>query len=252
MLGGEFGGQPVDVVVVAVHGQQGAPVHRGGEHLGLLQRGGDQDHGVPAGPGGGGGDRVRQVAGGGTAQDGEAQFTSRGQRHGHHAVLERVRRVAGVVLHPQVAQAQRGTEAVGLDQPGEAGLGVGVLLHGRRHGQQVPVAPDRAGAGFDGLPGDVAEVVGDLEGPEAPRARELGGERDPVAALSTRQCASGAEIEGGGRRSGVGQAGHSKQGHRTPHLPRTVRVGIGTVIDRVPRVSPVAGASTGRSLCPSG
>src|SRR3712207_8232664 len=43
-----------------------------------------------------------------------------------HAVLEGVRRVAGVVLDPQLADPERGRQPVRLDEPGQPGLGVGV------------------------------------------------------------------------------------------------------------------------------
>ena len=77
----------------------------------------------------------------------------------------------------------------GLEQPGEAGLGVGALLDVVGHRQQRLVAPDVARAGLDLLAGDGREVVGDLERPEALRTRVVGAELDLVPALATGQGA---------------------------------------------------------------
>jgi DNA internalization-related competence protein ComEC/Rec2/DNA polymerase III delta subunit len=229
VLGGEFGGQPVHVVVVTLDGEQGTAVDGGGEDFGLLQRRRHEDDGVPACASGRGGHGVGEVAGGGAAQDGEAEFAGRSERDGDDAVLERVRRIAGVVLHPEVAQAQGRAEPIGLDQSGEAGLDVRVALHVRGHREQLPVAPDRLRAGLDRLAGDGTEVVGHFERAEALRTGELGGEGNLVAALATRQGARRAEVEraGGGGGAG-GPRGGSECHRRSPHLPRGSRVGIGT------------------------
>jgi len=201
VLGGELGGEPVHVVVVAVDGDQGAVVHRGGEDLRALQGGGDQHDRVPAGAGGCRGDRVGEVAGRGAREHGEPELARRGERHSHDTVLERVRGVAGVVLDPQRLHAERGREPVGLDEAGQARVGVRVAVHIGRHGQQVAVAPDRLGPGFDDCAGDVAELVGDLERAEALGTRELGGQRHLVATFPAGQGARGPQVErrGGGR-----------------------------------------------------
>jgi hypothetical protein len=44
VLGGQFGGQPVHIVIVTVNGDQRAVVHGRREYLCPLQRGRDQDH----------------------------------------------------------------------------------------------------------------------------------------------------------------------------------------------------------------
>lgn len=208
VLGGQLGGEPVDVVVVAVDGEQGAAVDGGGDDLRLLQRGRDQHDRVPAGAGGRGGHGVGQVARGGAAQHREAELTGGGERDGDDAVLERVRRVARVVLDPDLADPERAGQVVGLDQPGQAGLGVRVLLDGRGDRQQVLVAPDRLRTGLDGGAGDLREVVGHLEGAETARTRELRGERGLVAALAARESARGAQVVG---RGGFGRSSESHE-----------------------------------------
>jgi DNA internalization-related competence protein ComEC/Rec2 len=229
VLGGQLGRQPVDVVVVAVHGQQRAAVDGGGEDLGLLQRRRDHHDRVPPRAGGGRRHGVGEIAGRRAGEHPEAQLAGGRKGDRDHAVLERVRRVARVVLDPQRAHAQRRCQAVGLDQPGQAGLGVGVALDVRRYGEQLPVAPDRTGPGLDRLAGHVGEVVGDLERSEALGTGELGSERDLVAALATRQRAGRAEVEGGRRAGGRrGSQGHRKISSSSP----LARVGIGTVIAR--------------------
>ena len=91
-----------------------------------------------------------------------------------------------------------------------------------------------------------------VERAETLRTGELGGERDLVATFPARQCARRPKIEGGG-----GLVLHMHGCHRevSPHLSRG-RVGIGTVVVAVLAMrrwlTPVAGASSGRSLCPSG
>ncbi|GAY12092.1 DNA polymerase III delta subunit [Pseudonocardia sp. N23] len=215
MLRRELGGQAVDVVVVAVDGQQRAAVDRRGEDLGLLQRRRDQHDGVPPGARRRRGDGVGEVARRRAAQHGEAELAGRGEGDGDDAVLERVGRVAGVVLHPQGAHTQGGGEPVGLDQPRHARLGVGVRLHVGRDRQQVAVAPDRLRAGLDGPAGDRREVVGHLEGPETLRTGELRRQRRLVAALATGEGAGGAEVEAG--RLGGRSKSHRRISSSSPH-----------------------------------
>ena len=241
----ELGGQPVHVVVVAVHGEQRAAVHGGGDDLRLLQGGRDEHDRVPARTGRGGRDGVRQVPGGRAAQHREAELAGRGEGHRDDPVLERVGGVAGVVLHPQLPDAERPGQVVRLDQPGEAGLGVAVLLHGARHRQQVLVAPDRLRSGLDRRPGHLREVVGHLERPETPGAGELGGQRHLVAALPAGERAGRAEVVGGGR------FGRSSESHEiSSSVPPGRRVGIGTVfVDVLPRGHAQAGGSSCDAGC---
>ena len=177
MLAGELGGEPVDVVVVALDRDQRAAVDRGGDDLLLLEVGGHQHDRADAGPRSRGGDGVGEVAGGGAGQHGEAELAGRGQRHGDDAVLERVGRVAAVVLDPQRLHAQGGGEPVGLDEAGEARLGVGEARDVGRYRQECCVSPDVARPGEDVLAGEGREVVADLERPEALQARVVRAER---------------------------------------------------------------------------
>ncbi|OLL73183.1 ComEC/Rec2-related protein [Pseudonocardia sp. Ae168_Ps1] len=206
VLGGQLGGEPVDVVVVAVDREQGAPVHRGRDDLRLLQRGGDEYDRVPAGARGGGRDGVGQVAGRGAAEHREAELAGGGERHRDHAVLEGVRGVPGVVLHPELAHPERPGQVVGLDELRQPGLGVAVLLDGRRDREEVLVAPDRLRAGLDRRAGHRGEVVGHLEGPETLGTGELRGQRHLVPALPAGEGTGGAQVVG--RRFG-----HSSESH---------------------------------------
>ena len=89
--------------------------------LRLLEVGRDEDVGRQAGGGGVGGDRVGEVAGGGTGDGLEAELHCTRQRDRDDAVLERVRRVRRLVLDPHLAQAEALREPVGLHQRREAG-----------------------------------------------------------------------------------------------------------------------------------
>ena len=63
LLAGDLGGEPVDVVVVAVHRDQLVGVDGGVDLLGLLEVARDEHDGLDAGAGAGRGDRVGEVAG---------------------------------------------------------------------------------------------------------------------------------------------------------------------------------------------
>ena len=91
-----------------------------------------------------------------------------GEGDGDDAVFERACRVAGVVLHPELAQSELGCEPVGADEGREAGAEidrgvdrdreeVGVTPHVRRTGGD-PFAGDR--------PAEALQVVRDLQRPE--------------------------------------------------------------------------------------
>ena len=236
VLGRQLGGEPVDVVVVAVDGQQRAAVHGRREDLGLLERRRDEHHGVPARAGGRGGDGVGQVAGGraGTARVKPSSRAAARATATTRSLNECVGLPVSSLTH-SVRMPSAAAQPVGLDQPGEAGLGVGVLGDVGGHGQQVPVAPDRLRARLDRGPGDVAEVVGDLERTEALRCRRTR-RRAAISWPHSRHDSARAgprSKEVDVLRSAVSVIGGS------PHLPRATRVGIGTVIDRAR--SPVAG-----------
>ena len=188
MLAGQLGGQPVDVVVVPVHGDERAAVHGGREDLLLLEVRRDQHHGPDAGPGRRRGDRVGQVAGRRAGEDLEAHLGRRRERHGDDPVLEGVGRVAAVVLDPQAPHPELGGEPVGADQPGVAGLGGRAARDVPRDRQQRGVAPDVLRARLDVGPGQPREVVADLQRPETLRARVERAERAGGAALTAGQA----------------------------------------------------------------
>ncbi len=219
LLAGDLRGEPVHVVVVAVHGDQRAAVHRGGDDLGPLEVGGDEDDRLHAGAGPGGGHRVGEVAGRGTGEDLAAELAGGRQRDRDDPVLEGVRRVAGVVLDPEVLDAELATEVVGLDQPGEAGLHVGARGDVGGHRQQLLVAPDVLGAGLDPGAGDRREVVADLQGAEALLAGVEGTEVLGGAALAAHEVDRVAEGAGTGGGAGTG---NDRGAQRNPpsHLPR--------------------------------
>ena len=143
----ELRAQPVDVVVVAVDGDDVAAVHRGRDDLALLEVGGDEHEAAQPRVRGVRGDRVGEVAGRRAGRDLEAELERLRQRDRRDAVLERVRGVHGVVLDPHLAEAELGREAVGAHERREPGAEVdrGVAV-GR---QQVGVAPDRQRPGGD-------------------------------------------------------------------------------------------------------
>ena len=180
LLAGDLRREPVDVVVVALHGHQRAAVHRGGDDLGALEVLGDEDHGLHAGAGAGRGDRVGEVAGRGAREDvapnsraaDSATATTR-------SLKECVGLPESSFTHSERMPSSR-AEVVGLEQPGEAGLHVAAAGDVGGHREQRLVAPDVLGAGLDLLAGHRREVVADLERAEAlltrvERAERLGG-----------------------------------------------------------------------------
>ena len=116
-----------------------------------------------------GGDRVGEVAGRGAGDRVEAELLGARERDGDDAVLERVRRVGGLVLDAQLAEAEALGEAVGLHErrPARRQRGAGGTLER----EEVGVAPERVRPGLDpalellGLA--VGRAVGHLERTEA-------------------------------------------------------------------------------------
>ncbi|CAB4689100.1 unannotated protein [freshwater metagenome] len=212
LLAGDLGGQLVDVVVVALDGDQRLGEDRGVDLLGLLEVARDEDDRLDPGPGTGCGDRVGQVAGGGAGEDLGVELRGGAQGAGHDPVLEGVGGVGAVVLDPQVVDAEGPSEVVGLEQPREARLHVGALLDVVGHRQQRLVAPDVRGAGLDLLTGDRREVVGDLERTEALRTCVVRPECELVPALAAGQ--RGGVPEGAGTQTGGGRLGARRVGGR--------------------------------------
>ena len=144
MLAGKLGAEPVDVVVVAVDRHQVRAVDAGGEDLLLLEVGGHEDVGLEPGGGRVRRDGVGEVPGGGTGDDVVAELLRLGDGHAHHPVLERVRRVGGVVLDEHLPHAEPLGQALGAHQRREAGLERDARP--ALEGQEVRVAPDRVRA----------------------------------------------------------------------------------------------------------
>ena len=133
--------QAIDLVVGAADADDLGSVDAGAENLGRFQiaRGRRCRLWRPAG--GVGGDAVGQVAGGGTADRGEAELAGLGQGHADDAVLEGERReVDGIVLEPELSRRpEPRRQVVGPDERSAADLRAD-----RRFavdGQQLPVAP---------------------------------------------------------------------------------------------------------------
>ena len=111
-----LGAETIDLVIGALDADDLGAVDAGAEDLGPLQVGGHEDVAVEAGGGGVGGHAVGQVAGRGAADGREAELAGLAQGHRHDAVLERQRReVDGVVLDPELLDAQLGGQAIGPD-----------------------------------------------------------------------------------------------------------------------------------------
>jgi hypothetical protein len=120
-IGGQLGAEPVDVVVVAAHRHELGAVDAGREDLLLLQVGRDED--IRLQPSGRrvGGHGVGQVARGSAGHRREPQLDGLGQRHRHDPILERVGRVGGVVLDPDLAQTERLGQTRSADERRAAG-----------------------------------------------------------------------------------------------------------------------------------
>ncbi len=148
VLLGELRAEPVDVVVVAADADQVGPVDAGREQLLFLQVGGDEDVGVEARGGGVGGDRVGEVAGRGAGDGVEAELQRLRDGDRDDPVLERVGRVGGVVLDPDLRLGPEPLgQPVGLQQRRQAGLQR--VARAAREREEVGVAPDPPRTGLD-------------------------------------------------------------------------------------------------------
>ena len=105
-LVGELQAEPVDLVIGALDAHERRAQRAGLRHLGRFQVGRHEDDGTQPPGRGGGRHGGREVAGGGAGEGVEPPLRRAGGRHGHDAVLERERRVAGVVLDPEPLEAQ--------------------------------------------------------------------------------------------------------------------------------------------------
>ena len=178
--------EPVHVVVGALDHHERRVVDAAADDLALLEVVRDEDDRLHPGAGAVRGDGVREVAGAGAGDAGVAELARLRDRDGDDAVLERPRRVDGVVLDPEPLEAERRRQVVGAQQRREARPEVHAVLRLGR--QQVGVAPQRGRPGGDGLAGDrggdALVVIGDLEGAETELAEEGRGERELAPALA--------------------------------------------------------------------
>ncbi len=124
----QLGAQPVDVVVVAVDPQETAAEDRRREHLDGLEIVRDEDDGLHPETGGMGGNRVRQVAGGGAGGYPETQLPRLGEGDGDDAVFEGAGGVSRVVLQVELPESQLGGETIGFHEWREAGIEAGGRL----------------------------------------------------------------------------------------------------------------------------
>jgi hypothetical protein len=167
-LARELRAEPVDGVVVAAHADDLRAVCARGEDLLGLEVGGDEHVGGQTGVGGVRRDRTGQVAGRGAGDGAEAELDRARERDRHDAVLERVRRVGGLVLDPQLAEpealARRSARTSGVSRSAARHAGRARVAGSRRSARASPArldpAPELVGA-------RAGRPVGDLQRPEA-------------------------------------------------------------------------------------
>ena len=150
-LVGDLEAQPVDVVVGALDRHDRGAVGERMVDLGRLEVGRDEDVGRQADRRGSRRRRAGEVAGRCAGQRLDAELERPGGRDRDGAVLERQRRVARVVLDPQLLETERRGEALGRQQ----GRGPDGQTARRRRidREELGVAPDAGRACRDGLAG---------------------------------------------------------------------------------------------------
>ena len=131
----------VAVVVRARDRIEGRPVGRGRRQLLRLEVGRAEDGRLQPFGRCTRGDRVRQVPGGRARERRQAELLRLRGRDSDHSVLERVRRVGGVQLQPEVADPELLGEPRGTDERRQPGSEP--LLLRRVDREKVGVAPDR-------------------------------------------------------------------------------------------------------------
>jgi hypothetical protein len=137
-----------------------------------------------------GGDGVGQIASRGAGDGLEAELARLRQGDRDDAILERVGRVGGVVLDPQLPEPEALGEPVGPDQGRQPRLEwiTGTL----GEGEEVGVAPDASRARLDLAAGlawiEIGEVVRDLQRTEAALADKSSLQRVARFALLADQC----------------------------------------------------------------
>src|SRR5579864_5817506 len=186
----ELDAQPRAVVVAAVDGEDLRAVHGRGDELLRLEVGRNEDGGFDPLCRGARSDGIREVAGRRACKRRIAVLERRRTRHGDHTIFERVRRVGGVELQIELADADGRREAGRRDEWREPWRQP--LLGRRRDRQERRVPPDAQRAGLDLLAGDgPMRVVDRLQRPEAARADSDRIEGHLRLADATAKCGGG-------------------------------------------------------------
>ena len=127
VLARQLRAEAVDVVVGAPDRDQVGAVDAGREELLFLEIGRDEHVGLEPSRGGVGGDRVGQIPGRGAGDRLKPELARTRERDRDDPVLERVRRVGGVVLDPHLASpsawARRSARSSGVHPAGSVPLG---------------------------------------------------------------------------------------------------------------------------------
>ena len=169
----ELHGKTRAVVVVAVDGVDRRPVDGSGRELLRLEVGRDEDGRVEPFGGRAGRDRAGEVAGRRARERRQPELLRLARRDGDHPVLERVRRVRGVELEPQLADAEllrqpRGAARAASSRARAAARRAARRAEGRRTARATAGRPrcrSRVTVAAQRVP-----VVDRVERPEAPRA----------------------------------------------------------------------------------
>ena len=169
VFAGDLGAQAVHLIVGALDADDLCAIDKRANDFASLQICGDQDITRESGGSGVCSHRVGQVAGGGTGDNFEAQFTGAAESHRNHAIFKGKGRVVDrVILDVKLINPQFLGQAVGSDKRGESDL-----LPDRRLAidrQQLAVTPHRLWTRCNDLAVDVLRdeivVVVGFEGAE--------------------------------------------------------------------------------------
>ena len=250
-LARQLGAEAVDVVVVAPDLHEVRPVDAGREDLLLLEIGRDEDVGLHAERGAVGGDAVGEVAGRGARERLEAELAGARGGDRHDAVLEGVRGVRRVVLHPHLAQAEALGEPVGADQRRAAGGQARARGQaGRRAGRRLRAGGSRRSARCSAArPGCGGAASVDVDG-------RRGARRRPPAARSTARRRTAPRARTPPRTHDTSTTSLPSETLRGYHVAEDCN-GLGHICQELAPCptrerEPVAGVSQGQSLHPSG
>ncbi len=247
----DLSGELVDVVVGALDGDQGRVIDGGSQDFLPLEIVGYKDNRLDACPGSGCGNSIGEVPGGRAGQNLKPQLAGRREGDCDDAVLERMRRIARVVLDPELFQTKIIREIAGIDQPGETGVG---RAEGGDVGwdrQQRGISPDAPRARLDPFAGNGRKLVADLERTEALGTGVEGAERCARPTFPTDQVRRVSEGACPDARSGS-RIGVNHRGHHQSFFIFLSRLSAESELAPFLIGQSVAGESSGRSLVPSG